>query len=91
VDSNLAIFLVMMVAIFGAVALILGTTSIRAKNRNAELKQRLAESAGRTTLLDTENRTLRTQLEQQGERLQVLERIVTDPAERTAREIAALR
>ena len=90
-DSNLAIFLVMMVAISAAVTLILGTTWIRAKTRNAELKQRLADGAGRAAALGAENETLRAQLEQQGERLQVLERIVTDPADRTAREIAALR
>jgi hypothetical protein len=81
----------MAVAMSAAVTLILGTTWIRSKNRNAELKQRLAEDAGRTASLNAENETLRTQLEQQGARLQVLERIVTDPADRTAREIAALR
>ena len=90
-DSNLAIFLVMMVAMLAAVTLILGTTWIRAKTRNAELKQQLADGAGRTAALGAENETLRARLEQQGDRLQVLERIVTDPADRTAREIAALR
>ena len=90
-DNNQAIFLVLMMAMIGAVALILGTTWIRSRTRNAELKQRLAEGAGRTASLDAENAMLRAQLEQQSERLQVLERIVTDPADRTAREIAALR
>ena len=90
-DINLAIFLVVMVAVLGAVSLMLGTTWIRSRTRNAELQQRLADGAGRTASLSAENETLRGQLEQQGERLQVLERIVTDPADRTAREIAALR
>jgi hypothetical protein len=91
VDSNLAIFMVLLVAILGAVTLILGTTWIRAKTRNAELKQRLLDGAGRAASVEAENQALRAQLEQQGERLQVLERIVTDPADRTAREIEQLR
>lgn len=90
-DSNLAIFMVLLVAILGAVTLILGTTWIRAKTRNAELKQRLLDGAGRAASVEAENQALRAQLEQQGERLQVLERIVTDPADRTAREIEQLR
>lgn len=89
-DDNSAIFLVMLVAILAAVCLTLGTTWIRARTRNADLNQRLAEGAGRAALLSEENAMLRGRLEQQGERLQVLERIVTDPADRTAREIAAL-
>ncbi|HZG46209.1 MAG TPA: hypothetical protein VEZ41_08055 [Allosphingosinicella sp.] len=83
--------MVLLVAILGAVTLILGTTWIRAKTRNAELKQRLLDGAGRAASVEAENQALRAQLEQQGERLQVLERIVTDPADRTAREIEQLR
>jgi hypothetical protein len=90
-DSNLAIFLVLLVAVLGAVTLILGTASIRSRTRTADLKQRLADGAGRSAALDAENQALRSQLEQQGDRLQVLERIVTDPADRTARAIEALR
>ena len=38
-----------------------------------------------------ENRELKTQIGQLEDRLKVLERIATDPAERTAREIESLR
>lgn len=42
-------------------------------------------------LLSTENDRLTGQISRLEERLAVLERIVTDPAERTAREIESLR
>ena len=42
-------------------------------------------------LLSAENQRLTGQISRLEERLAVLERIVTDPAERTAREIDALR
>jgi hypothetical protein len=42
-------------------------------------------------LLATENQRLTGEVNQLHERIAVLERIVTDPAERTAREIEALR
>ncbi len=42
-------------------------------------------------LLSTENARLKDQLGRLEERLAVLERIATDPAERTAREIESLR
>jgi hypothetical protein len=42
-------------------------------------------------LLADENRNLRSQLGRLEERIAVLERIATDPAERTAREIEQLR
>jgi hypothetical protein len=41
--------------------------------------------------LAAENAALKGQVERLEERLRVLERIATDPAERTAREIEALR
>ncbi len=43
------------------------------------------------TLLSTENERLTGQVSRLEERIAVLERIATDPAERTAREIDALR
>lgn len=43
------------------------------------------------TELQAENDALRARLTRQDERLAVLERIATDPAERTAREIEQLR
>lgn len=42
-------------------------------------------------LLDSENARRTGQIDRLHERIQVLERITTDPAERTAREIEALR
>jgi hypothetical protein len=42
-------------------------------------------------LLSTENEGLKGQVDRLEERLAVLERIATDPAERTAREIESLR
>ena len=42
-------------------------------------------------LLDSENERRTGQIDRLQERIQVLERITTDPAERTAREIDALR
>ena len=44
-----------------------------------------------TELLSAENARLAAQVSRLEERIAVLERIVTDPAERTAREIEALR
>jgi hypothetical protein len=41
--------------------------------------------------LAAENAALKSQVERLEDRLRVLERIATDPAERTAREIEALR
>ena len=45
----------------------------------------------RIALLSSENETLKTQMTALQERIAVLERIATDPAERTAREIEQLR
>ncbi|WP_235982562.1 hypothetical protein [Sphingomonas albertensis] len=42
-------------------------------------------------LLDSENERRTGQIDRLQERIQTLERITTDPAERTAREIEALR
>ena len=50
-----------------------------------------AEAARRVELLEDENGRLRGQVARLEERLAVLERIATDPAERTAREIENLR
>lgn len=46
---------------------------------------------GESVELRTENRELKRTVERLEERLRVLERIATDPAERTAREIESLR
>ncbi len=49
------------------------------------------DSDGRTRALVEENEALRGQVSRLEERMAVLERIATDPAERTAREIENLR
>ncbi|WP_425230129.1 hypothetical protein [Sphingomonas sp.] len=49
------------------------------------------EDARKVALLTTENERLHGQVGRLEDRIAVLERIVTDPAERTAREINALR
>lgn len=49
------------------------------------------ESGRQIELLSTENERLKGQVTRLEERLAVLERIATDPAERTAREIENLR
>ena len=49
------------------------------------------DAARKIELLSTENEKLTGQIGRLEERLRVLERIATDPAERTAREIDALR
>jgi hypothetical protein len=49
------------------------------------------DSQGRVEALSAENSALKGQIGRLEERLAVLERIATDPAERTAREIERLR
>ncbi|KQM56537.1 hypothetical protein ASE69_02520 [Sphingomonas sp. Leaf208] len=56
--------------------------AVKAANRDAERS---------IALLDSENERRTGQIDRLQERIQVLERITTDPAERTAREIEALR
>ena len=90
-NENLAIFLVLLSAMIAAVILVLGTTRIRARSKLADLQGRADGDARRAGQLAVENAALRDQVERQEERLQVLERIATDPAERTAREIEQLR
>ena len=90
-DQNLAILLIMAVAIAAAVILTLGTTRQRTRRRVAELTAKSQADAATAEQLVAENEHLRGRVTQQEERLRVLERIATDPAERTAREIEQLR
>ncbi|HEY0012231.1 MAG TPA: hypothetical protein VGB79_05190 [Allosphingosinicella sp.] len=85
-DDNLAIFLVITVAIVMATIMTLASTWIRGR-------QRLAAAGADETIaaLGDENARLVREVNRLGERLVVLERIATDPAERTAREIELLR
>jgi hypothetical protein len=85
-DDNLAIFLVTSIAIVMATIMFLANAWIRARHRLA------AAGAGETiAALGNENARLVGEVNRLGERLAVLERIATDPAERTAREIELLR
>ena len=56
-----------------------------------EFEERAAAAAKRETLLADDNERLHGQVARLEERIAVLERIATDPAERTARAIDALR
>ncbi|HZF94939.1 MAG TPA: hypothetical protein VEZ20_08710 [Allosphingosinicella sp.] len=85
-DDNLAIFLVTSVAIVMATIMFLANAWIRARHRLA------AAGAGeKIAALGNENARLVGEVNRLGARLAVLERIATDPAERTAREIELLR
>ena len=63
--------------------------SRRERRRNAE--EAGLDDARKVQLLTSENEALTAKLARMEERMAVMERIVTDPAERTAREIDALR
>jgi cell division protein FtsB len=87
--------LVMLALIFAAIGVsIVATTWIRAKhgypleNADGTTSTKLADTNAK---LEAENKELKQQVSQLLERVSVLERIATDPAERTAREIEALR
>jgi hypothetical protein len=76
------------------------TTWVRAKHgypiedRNGRRSRRYADGMDdqrKVELLTSENERLNGQVSRLEERIAVLERIATDPAERTAREIDALR
>jgi hypothetical protein len=84
-NENLAIFLIMTVAIVAAMIVIL------AGMRSRSARHKATAHAPEIGLLTSENGALRGQVARLEERLAVLERIATDPAERTAREIELLR
>jgi len=86
------IFIVIMTALVAATVLILNW--MRGRHRLAELSAGAAqrpEAAREIELLSSENAGLKGKVGRLEERLAVLERIATDPAERTAREIESLR
>jgi hypothetical protein len=87
-----AIFIIAMTTLIAGAVLILNW--MRGRHRIAELRAGTAqrpESAREIELLSSENAGLRGKVGRLEERLAVLERIATDPAERTAREIESLR
>jgi cell division protein FtsB len=90
--DEIALFIVVMTALVAAAVLILNW--MRGRHRIAELRARnlhLPEPNREIELLSQENAGLRGKIAKLEERLSVLERIATDPAERTAREIESLR
>jgi len=89
-DKTLAIVILMIVAITASVVVTLLTTRARTRARLAELTLQGGAEAETVTKLLTENEQLRGQIAKQEDRLRVLERIATDPAQRIAREIDEL-
>ena len=85
-DDNLAIFLVISFAISAALVLMVFTSWMRTRRRVAEINAEAGRGA-----LGGENERLRETVGRLEQRLAVLETIAIDPAERTAREIEALR
>ncbi len=75
---------------FGTIATLLIQAFGRRKARIA-VKAANLDAERSIKLLDSENERRTGQIDRLQERIQVLERITTDPAERTAREIEALR
>lgn len=80
-------FLIPIVAIAASAAIILAWMS----NRHERLKWKMLGENGGRRELEAENARLRATIERLEDRMAVLERIATDPAERTAREIEELR
>ncbi len=90
--DEIALFIVIMTALVATAVLMLSW--MKGRQRIAELKavgRQSPEDAREIALLSQENAGLRNKLGRLEERLAVLERIATDPAERTAREIESLR
>jgi len=83
------IFLVMVVTISATLIGVVLTSWIRARAGGGTEAGELAER--KVELISNENADLRDQIGKLAERLRVLERIATDPAERTARQIEELR
>jgi hypothetical protein len=92
VNDNLAIFLILAISIVAAVTLIVTLSWIRART-----KIEAAAAVGGATVqpeverLGAENGLLRDEVGTLRHRISALETIATDPAERTARAIEALR
>jgi hypothetical protein len=100
-DGQLFVLAIIAMGIFGGII----KMSIRAKHglpledrsrrrnarRNGFVGTDDLEAQRKIDLLSNENEKLVSQIGRLEERLRVLERIATDPAERTAREIDALR
>jgi hypothetical protein len=95
VDDNSFVFGIVLVSIVAT--LIVTWMLVRLGTRIAESRARAGGEAGNAKtvrelqLVTSENAGLKSQVNLLQDRIAVLERIVTDPAERTAREIENLR
>ena len=87
-NETVAIFLVIMTAMVLSSALLFGWIRTRSQVKVAAGG---LEAARQVELLSSENAGLKGQVGRLEERIAVLERIATDPADRTAREIDQLR
>jgi hypothetical protein len=87
---NLGILIPIAAIIIGPVAWVVNNW-IRAKHGYPLTDRRGRVAEHDTPALRAENEALKQNVQRLEERLRVLERIATDPAERTAREIESLR
>ncbi len=87
-NMNIAV-LIPIIAIMATAWVIVSFLNYRAGRRAGGLAD--AGEARENARLERENELLRRNVDRLEERIAVLERIATDPAERTAREIEALR
>ena len=87
-SAGLAAFIITMTAILTVGSLL--NTWIRSRSKALASADTLGATR-QVELLTAENANLKGQVGRLEERLAVLERIATDPAERTAREIEQLR
>jgi hypothetical protein len=87
-DEDLAAFIGIMTAMLLSAALVYSW--IRSRGQAGKAQGSL-EAVRQVELLSNENAGLKGQVGRLEERIAVLERIATDPAERTARDIEQLR
>ena len=87
-NDTVAIFVVLMTAMVLLAALLFGWMRSRGQIKAATSG---LEASRQVELLSNENAGLKGQVSRLEERIAVLERIATDPADRTAREIDQLR
>jgi hypothetical protein len=87
-NEVVAIFLVLMTGMVLTAALLFGWIRTRA---HARVAGGSLEASRQVELLSNENAGLKGQMGRLEERIAVLERIATDPAERTAQAIEQLR
>jgi len=87
-DPDLSFFIAIMTAMVLTAALLHSWIQARGRNRRAEAS---LGATRQVELLSNENAGLKGQVSRLEERIAVLERIATDPADRTAREIEQLR